>query len=200
MNKIIFIAKFWLVSALMCASVAQAQDNAQLLNRIANISAKPEAMQANFKQSKKINGFRAPVVSSGKVVLVRQRGMLWFTQAPYQSSLHITANGIVEKQGGQSTQIANAQGMKNMTQIMSAMLSGNFSGLNQYFNFSGTAQAKSWALHLTPLDEHMRRSISNIDLSGGQFVNRAVIYEVSGDVTTIVFSQAHPISSNNAGF
>lgn len=200
MKKNIVFTLIWALATLVCVPVTHAQNSDPLLAKIAHISAKPEAMQANFKQTKQIKGFRAPVVSSGKIVLARQRGMLWVTQAPYQSTLKITANGVVETQGGQSNQIANAQGMKNMTRIMSSMLSGDFSDLRQYFRFAGSAKPTSWALHLTPMDEHMRRSIANIDLAGGQFVNRAVIYEISGDVTTIVFSQAHPISPSTSGF
>ncbi|TDR30752.1 LolA family protein [Hydromonas duriensis] len=194
---------FWLsilVAAWGYASIAQAAGDAQLLSKIANLAAKPEAMSANFTQTKQIKGFRSPAVSSGNIILARQKGMLWRTLTPFQSVLKITETGIVETQGNQVNQIASGQGLKNVTKVMSSLLSGDFSDLQQYFSYTGSIQSKSWVLHLTPKDSQMSRKISNIQLSGDSFVKRAVIYETNGDVSTIVFTNTRAISANGLTF
>ena len=112
-NLLLYTAVFWLG----LTGTALADSSTQLLAQIARISANPEALQANFTQSKNIKGFRSPMQSSGKVILARQKGMLWVTEQPYQSTLKINPNGISEVRNGQTQQLGNAQSMSARTQV-----------------------------------------------------------------------------------
>ena len=195
-NLLLYTAVFWLG----LSGTALADSSAQLLAQIARISANPEALQANFTQSKNIKGFRSPMQSSGKVILARQKGMLWVTEQPYQSTLKINPNGISEVRNGQTQQLGNAQSMSAMTQVMSSMLAGDFSSLQRYFSFTGKVSGNSWNLSLQPSDAQVKRVISSIQLRGGQYVNQAVIREMNGDITTIRFLNPRAVSPATVGF
>ncbi len=195
-NLLLYTAVFWLG----LTGTALADSSTQLLAQIARISANPEALQANFTQSKNIKGFRSPMQSSGKVILARQKGMLWVTEQPYQSTLKINPNGISEVRNGQTQQLGNAQSMSAMTQVMSSMLAGDFSSLQRYFSFTGKVSSNSWNLTLQPSDAQVKRVISSIQLRGGQYVNQAIIREINGDVTTIRFLNPRAVSPATVGF
>jgi outer membrane lipoprotein-sorting protein len=198
MNYLKHIKTFILGCLLLTAS-AWGQNQDQLLTQVTKILAKPDALQAAFSQNKQLKGFKFPSVSSGRVLIARQRGMLWITEAPFQSVLKISASGITETRSGQSTQIANAQSMKTMNTVLSGMLSGDFSSLQRYFRMTGNATKNSWTLNLTPVDANIARSISSIQMSGGRYVNRVVVREKNGDTSNITFSNTSPISASAVG-
>lgn len=201
-NTIYKSTKSLKISAIVLALVAtnaSAKDATQLLTQVSNILAKPDALQVSFKQVKQVKGFKAPLTSSGHILIARDRGILWITETPYQSALRVTPNGISEIRGGQSTQIGNAQSMKSMSAIMSGMLAGNFSPLQRYFRFSGNASGSRWSLSLTPLDANVARAISGIQMSGGHYVNHVTVRESNGDVANIELSGASPIAASSTG-
>ena len=178
---------------------ASGKDTTQLLTQVSNILAKPDALQVSFKQMKQVKGFKAPLTSTGHILIARDRGIMWITESPYQNVLRITPDGISEIRGGQSTQIGNAQSMKSMSAIMSGMFAGNFSPLQRYFRFSGKASGSSWSLNLTPLNANVARAISSIQMSGGRYVNRVTVHESNGDVANIGLSGASPIAASSTG-
>lgn len=188
-----------IVASTMLASSVFAKDSTSLLNQVSNILAKPEALQVSFKQVKQIKGFKSPLISTGHILVARDRGVLWITETPYQSALKVTPNGITEIRGGQSSQIGNAQSMKSMGSIMSGMLAGNFSPLQRYFKFSGNASGSSWSLSLLPVDSNVSRAISSIQMSGGRYVNHVTVRESNGDVANISLSGAAPIAPSLTG-
>lgn len=198
-HKRIKLLKSIMMASTVFASAAFAQDSTQLLNQVSTILAKPDALQVSFKQVKQVKGFKSPLVSTGHILIARDRGVLWVTEMPYQSALKVTPNGITEIRGGQSSQIGNAQSMKSMGSIMSGMLAGNFSPLQRYFKFSGNASGSNWSLNLTPVDTNVSRAISSIQMSGGRYVNRVTVRESNGDIANISLSGASPIAPSLTG-
>lgn len=188
-----------LLTCCVCASSAFANPQSDLLAQVSTVLNKPAGLQVSFSQTKQLKGFKAPVVSSGRVLIAAQRGMLWMTESPYQSVLKITPSGLSELRGGQTTQMGNAQSMKSMSAILSGMLSGDFSPLQRYFRFSGQTKAGLWQLSLKPVDANVARAISSIQMSGGRYVNRVVVHEANGDTSIIRFSGATPINPSSTG-
>jgi hypothetical protein len=193
------ILKIMVLATGLLATTAYADPQSELLVKVSNILGKPAGLKVDFSQNKQIKGFKTPAKSSGHVLIAAQRGMQWVTDAPYQSTLKITPNGISEVRGGQTTQIGNAQSMKSMSAILSGMLSGDFKPMQRYFRFSGTAGGSAWSMKLTPVDANVKRAIASIQMSGGRYVNHVTVYEANGDVSNISFSGATPIAAGAVG-
>lgn len=191
--------KAFLLITVFVSSSAFAQDEKQLLAQVGNILAKPAALQVSFVQAKQLKGFRQPVVSTGRVLIAQQRGVLWVTEKPYQSTLKMTSSGVSEIRGGQTTQIGNPQSMKAMSSILSGLLAGDFSPLQKYFHFSGDVSKGTWSLKLTPADNGVARAVRLIQVSGARYVNRIIVEEANGDRSNISFSAATPIAASMVG-
>ena len=203
MFKKYLIQTLVVITAIFSTGAALAAPNANspaLLNQIARMNANADAIQSGFTQSKNVKGFNSPIKSSGTVSIVRNRGMLWVTDKPYQSTLKINQSGISEVRGGQTQQLGNTQSMSVVTQVMTGMMAGDFSSLQRYFSFTGQASGKSWSLNLKATDPQVKRVINTVQLRGGQFVQQAVINEVNGDITTVRFLNPHAASSASVNF
>jgi outer membrane lipoprotein-sorting protein len=189
------------VLALCAAAPSYAQSTQQLLQTVSSSLNRTEGLQAQFRQVKQIRGFRTSMVSTGKLVVVTNKGMLWITESPSASTLKITPNGMVENRGGTNTNIDNGPSTKTINTIFSSVLTGNFGVLEQYFNITGSAQSKgAWNLNLIPNSPNMKQAIMQIQVSGARYVQSVRISEANGDQSVITFSQTEAISPGSVSF
>ncbi len=50
----------------------------------------PAVLRGQFVQSRQIEGFKRPVESSGDFVVARNRGLVWHTVKPFESTLSVS--------------------------------------------------------------------------------------------------------------
>jgi outer membrane lipoprotein-sorting protein len=187
----------------LCATTpsSYAQSTQQLLQTVSSSLTRTEGLQAQFRQVKQIRGFRTSMVSTGKLVAVNNKGMLWITESPSASTLKITPNGMVENRSGTNTSIDYGSSTKTINTIFSSVLTGNFGLLQQYFNITGSAQSKgAWNLNLIPNSPNMKQAIMQIQVSGARYVQSVRISEANGDQSVITFSQTEAISPGSVSF
>lgn len=157
-----------------------------------------EVLSGSFTQQKQVSGFRKPLVSKGSYVLWSGHGVLWKTYSPFASTLLMTRNVMVAKNGdGQDayqlkTQSEPALQMVNM--LIMSLLSGDIDFLDARFfsEVKRTDAAKgndsSWRLKLKPKDKAMQRLFNEINLGGDRFVREVELMDKNSDVTRIVFN------------
>ncbi len=155
---------------------------------------KPGLLRGQFEQQKSVPGFKKPLQSSGDFLLWRGHGLLWQTRKPFASTLAISRNGLSLVGAGSDgvTQINSAMDSSHrmVSDILSALLAGDFSQMQTYFHIDGELSDKQeWTLRLTPAQAGLSKVIKRITLSGDRHVRRVQIDEANGDSSLIRFTQ-----------
>src|SRR6202046_4653812 len=129
-----------LISISFDACAAEPASNAGLVSQVAARLAQAKGVRAQFTQTQTLSAMRQPLVSTGYILFVRERGVIWHIESPYQATYVITDAGVSEVSAtGQrvSTNNGNANGMRGVAQVsrmMRAMLGGDLSALYSQFN------------------------------------------------------------------
>ena len=155
--------------------------------------AKPAVLRGEFVQEKQLKGFRNPLKSSGDFLLLRERGVLWNTRAPFASTTSLTRGKLLTRLPDGSTQTVietkDAPAMQSVAALMMALMAGDVGALRARFDLTESVhQDGSWTLAMTPRDATLKRAISRIDLQGARHVQAVEIVEAGGDRTRIRFN------------
>lgn len=154
-------------------------------------------LHGQFEQTQALKGFSKPLVSKGEFMLSRERGVVWNTQSPFPSTLIVTRERIVAINGKSAPQKIDATkepGLKQVNDIVFALLSGDLKALGDKFEVTGDVPASGsahggWKLKLTPRDANLARFLGPVDLSGDRFVDTVHWRSGQGDETSIRFSK-----------
>jgi len=155
------------------------------------ILAKPRVLCGRFDQTKQLVGLKNPLLSNGRFCVVADKGVLWRSLHPFASTLRLTRDEIIQWQGERVTLRLNAQQeptLRLINGILFAVLTGNFSELEKYFDVDGVVRNSAWSVKLKARDSGVAKVIGAIALEGGAYVNNIAIDEANGDRTRIVFS------------
>ncbi len=180
-----------LASLLFGSLPAAAADIASAVQaRLAN----PELLRGQFEQSKSIEGFKKPLLSSGEFLFWRGHGVIWRTKKPFESMLTLTPKALAASQNGITTMRMDARSeptIAAMNETLLALLAGDVENLKQRFQLEGELNgSQQWTLRLTPKDRGFTSVISRIELSGDRYVQRVQLQENNGDTSVIRFSQS----------
>ena len=174
---------------LLFAMPAQASDDV-----VAAVKAQleqPNVLRGNFEQSKQIEGFSKPLLSSGDFIVSRERGVLWRTVEPFPSVLKLTRDEIVASQGDAVTFRLSADSepsVRIINGLMFSLLNGDVAALDKQFTIGGSKTAGQWSLDLKPKQAAFAKLIRAIALKGDAHVREIAIDEANGDKTQIRFS------------
>ncbi|XZG71014.1 outer membrane lipoprotein carrier protein LolA [Chitinibacteraceae bacterium HSL-7] len=180
------------MKALLLASLIALPAHAALLDDIAATLDPAPVRVGSFEQTRTVPGIAKPLQSSGHFALDRARGVVWQTEAPQSSTLIATRERLITiaADGTRSEKAAK----RAPAAMLSAMLAGDFSQLDGFFNVSGKAGAH-WTLTLTPRDIRLQQVIRSIAIDGGKTVTRAIITGTRGDVSDIRFGSVRALDA-----
>ena len=153
--------------------------------------AQPDVLRGTFEQSKQIEGFSKPLLSSGDFIVSRERGVLWHTRKPFPGVLKLTRDEIVASQRDAVTfrlSAASEPSVRIINGLMFSLLNGDVTALSRQFTVSGTTTAEHWSLELKPRQAAFAKLIRCIELKGDRHVREIGIDEANGDHTRIRFS------------
>lgn len=177
------------IAALLLALAASLPSAADVRARLAS----PPVLRGEFAQEKRLAGFPAPLVSSGRFLLVRDRGIAWDTREPLASEVLLTADELVLRRGGGVTRrIAHRRsgpGARETQVLLRGLLAGDFDALAPRFEVVESAGDEGvWTLSLRPRAPALRRVFACIWVTGDTFVERVEIVSGEGERTVLVFS------------
>lgn len=149
-------------------------------------------LRGEFEQEKRLQGFRNPLVSKGDFLVARERGVLWNTRSPFASTLVLTRQRLLSRQGdGPARSLAGAQAspvIATANALLMALLAGDIDALSAQFEMRETlATDGSWSLLLLPKAGPLRKIFKQIQLQGDRHVRSVQLDEVRGDRTVIRF-------------
>ncbi|MDO7897903.1 outer membrane lipoprotein carrier protein LolA [Pseudomonas citrulli] len=170
----------WLLLCCL-APLAQAFDLQQLSEQLA----RPEVIHGQFIQEKHLRALPQPLVSKGRFVLAKNHGLLWLLQTPLQQDYRITAQGIARRDGNAWQMLPNKSAGAEQNRLFLAVLQGDSSGLLRDFELSLAGEPQQWKLTLTPRSVLLKQVFNQINIDGGELVQRIELLETQGDRTVL---------------
>lgn len=168
---------------LLCSlsPLAQAFDLQQLSDQLA----RPEVIHGQFIQEKHLRALPQPLTSRGRFVLAKNQGLLWLLQTPLQQDYRITAQGIARRDGNAWQMLPNKSAGAEQNRLFLAVLQGDSSGLQRDFELSLSGEPQQWKLTLTPRSVLLKQVFNQINIDGGELVQRIELLETQGDSTVL---------------
>ena len=167
---------------LCCLSpLAQAFDLQQLSDQLA----RPDVIHGQFIQEKHLRALPQPLTSKGRFVLAKNHGLLWLLQTPLQQDYRITAQGIARRDGNAWQMLPNKSAGAEQNRLFLAVLQGDSSGLQRDFELSLSGEPQQWKLTLTPRSVLLKQVFNQINIDGGELVQRIELLETQGDSTVL---------------
>ena len=174
-----------LLGLLCLSSLAQAFDLQQLSEQLA----RPAVVQGRFVQEKHLRSLPQPLVSKGRFVLAKELGLLWLLETPLKQDYRINADGIARREtsGTVSTwkPVPNKNARAEQNRLFLAVLQGDSSGLQRDFDLQLKGDASAWQLTLTPRSLLLQQVFKQINIDGGELVQRIELLETQGDSTVL---------------
>lgn len=182
----------WLVLCCL-APLAQAFDLQQLSDQLA----RPEVIHGQFIQEKHLRALPQPLTSKGRFVLAKNHGLLWLLQTPLQQDYRITSQGIARRDGSTWQMLPNKSAGAEQNRLFLAVLQGDSTGLQRDFELSLSGEPQQWTLTLTPRSVLLKQVFNQINIDGGELVQRIELLETQGDSTVLRMqdaTRAQPLS------
>lgn len=177
---------------------ASTDGNPALVSQVASHLAQAKGVRAQFTQTQTLAAMKQPLVSTGSLLFLRERGVIWRIDTPYKATYVITDAGVAEiNANGQRVTAHSAQGTRGVAQVskmMRAMLGGDLSALYSQFDVQAEGSAAHWRMQLTPNQPQLAQSIKGLQMSGGDFLQSLRIALANGDTTQLEFSKSEAVS------
>jgi len=162
------------------------------LDAVAARIEQPQLLRGRFEQDKQVAGFRKPLHSSGRFVLVRGQGVLWFTERPFASQLTLTGARLSVASGGSTRTIDAAEepALAAVHAVLFDLLGGDIAKLQANFTIAAEwLDDERWRLRLQPKPGLFAQAFTRIELEGARQVERVQLFEANGDGTVIAFRE-----------
>ena len=169
------------VALLGLSSLANAFDLQQLSAQLG----KPSVIHGDFIQEKHLRALPQPLTSKGKFVLARDYGLLWLLATPLKQDYRISTVGIARRDANGWQLLPSKSAGAEQNRLFLAALQGDSSGLQRDFDLQLKGDAQAWQLTLTPRSLLLQQVFKQINIDGGELVQRIELLETQGDSTLL---------------
>ena len=148
-------------------------------------------LRGEFSQEKKMKMFKAPLLSSGAFLLAEKEGLIWYQQKPFSVSLILAKDKLSQQFSGKEAQIIEAKANPMVfyfSHLFLSLFKGDVNALKAQFEVSLSGSEKVWTLKLIPKSAPLNSVFSDISITGSDYINQLRLSELSGDISTITFS------------
>ena len=155
------------------------------LQQLSEQLAKPHVIHGDFIQEKHLRALPKPLTSTGTFVLAKDHGLLWQLNTPLKQDYRITALGIARRNGSEWQMLPGKSAGAEQNRLFLAVLQGDSSGLARDFELRLQGQPTQWTLTLTPRSLLLKQVFTQINIDGGELVQRIELQETQGDSTVL---------------
>ena len=148
-------------------------------------------LRGEFTQSKKLQMFKKPLLSSGAFLLDHQQGLLWSQRKPFAVSLVLVEDKLSQQFGTQQAEIIEAKDNPMVfyfSHLFLSLFKGDIKALDEQFTMQLTGVESAWSLQLTPKSAPLNKVFATISISGGEYIKELLLIELSGDSSEITFT------------
>jgi Outer membrane lipoprotein carrier protein LolA-like len=191
-------------SAAAAASVSpapaarSASADANLVAQIAQRLAGKSGVRAQFRQIQTLAALKAPLISTGSLLFVRERGVIWRVDTPYRATYVIGDGGVAEIDANGRRGAQRVGGAAQASRIMRAILGGDLSALYSQFDVAASGTPAQWCLQLTPNQPQLAQALKGLRMEGGALLQTLTITAANGDTTHIDFSGSELVDAPTA--
>jgi hypothetical protein len=174
-----------------CALQAQKVDIALPEALTAHLKNTP-MLHVEFTQTRTLAALSRPLKTTGRLVLAKDQGVIWQVRKPLNLTYVVGPKGMLEVGPDGKAKLKSAKDVPMVAQmgrILRALLQGQWSALEDYFTIRGEGKAERWKILLVP-KQQTATFLKGVQVTGGRFIERIHVDEVSGDGMDLVFD--HP--------
>lgn len=158
-------------------------------------------VRADFVQHRYIQGLSKPLISSGKMIVSEELGLLWQQQLPFVMTLKMNDQRMEQTIFGQKTQTITAESQPQLFQfnyLLTAIFKAEQDILEHNFDITLSEQGNIWQLTLIPKLSPLNKIFMKIELSGATYLSQIILYDQQHDKNDILFSnhQTQPLNTN----
>ncbi|MGK2942110.1 MAG: outer membrane lipoprotein carrier protein LolA [Immundisolibacter sp.] len=158
-----------------------------------------QVLRGRFGQRKYLSEIPQPLSSAGEFLLVRDLGVWWHAQAPLDSAVTLTHDGLVQLDSGTAAQGRTSlrqPGSQFVASVFFALFALDIDTLARSFDLFMTESDGHWQLGLRPRDASLAAWFRQATISGSERVEQVRLVEAAGDRTEIdLDAAAQPRSS-----
>jgi hypothetical protein len=180
----VFALVLWASSAI---TSVRADDT---LSEISRTVVRNSIICADFIQKKSLRVLERPLLSTGKVHFVADKGILWQVREPFPTRLLVKRDALIKwNDSGEPQRLSFAQSpiFDALARVFIAVFTGEVEPLRKNFEIGSHMENSIWRLTLTPRDKSLAQIFKRVHASGGRFVDELGIEERRGDHTQIKF-------------
>ncbi len=172
--------------------------NESLKDRVSHKLQSSSLVSGEFVQEKTLSGFPRSISSTGRFLYWRTHGLYWETLKPFSHATTFMAKEVLHWKNGQrreTHQKSADASQKHISRILLAIFNGDLAGLEDYFHIQWEGNDSNWLIRLVPSHSMVSKTLSNIKLTGNDYLETLSIANTNGDKTFISFTNSHPIEA-----
>ncbi|MBS0537579.1 MAG: hypothetical protein JSR47_02405 [Proteobacteria bacterium] len=151
-----------------------------------------EVLRGRFTQQRFLQGFTAPLTSTGSFILAANRGLVWRGETPFALLTGMGPGGLVQRVLGGATTRYPASKLPMLAQlygVFSAALEGDWVKLGDLFEIQREGTPIKWQVKLVPRKTDGGMPLQHVLVQGARFVNSVEVARVNQDRDAIEFSE-----------
>jgi hypothetical protein len=166
-------------------------DAAQLRSMLARPAAKlakAQVVKGRFRHSRHLSEIPRPLLATGEFIFVRDLGVYWHTQQPFDSVVVLTRAGILQSDEGSPSLRLSADeqpAVRLIANIFMALFALDVSSLGRDFHLYGAEEDGGWTIGLKPRAQAIAGVFSQATVAGSEDVKQVVLTDAHGDRTEI---------------
>jgi outer membrane lipoprotein-sorting protein len=151
-----------------------------------------KSIESDFKQIKHINAFKQDIVSEGKFYYKAIDKIRLNYTLPLSYQIVIISDKIKIESNGKKNiiNLRDNKQMKEMHRILTASMTGNFSGLSGDYHIEYFDNGQFYLVYIKPVNENIIKYVTQFDIylnKRDMSVNKLRISETEGDYTEYDF-------------
>lgn len=156
---------------------------------ILRIVKQPDVLTADFTLGKKTPAVTVMLKSRGRLVLSKEKGLLWVTTEPFDDCLGFSAvkRGELDEKGIWITSPSAYAGQA--VDVVQKLLTAESDELRNHFFLSPSGTPDHWQLLASPKGGQLENVLTEILLTGNDVLQSVQISQTDGSLTRIYFSR-----------
>ena len=156
------------------------------LHQVLNKFKSSPVLRSHFKQQRKLNILKKPLLSEGKFSFISGRGIIWEIKKPYPSVIIISEESVIEITRHNNTENINKKvNTGGFYNVLESLLSGKIGQIESNFETRFSGSSKKWEIKLTPKTAPLNKIFTVINLRGNEVLNHIQLTDKNSDTTAI---------------
>lgn len=150
-----------------------------------------QLLRGDFSQSKTLQIFEQPLLSSGIFLLSHQQGLVWKQTSPFPVALVLAKDKLSQQFSDQALEVIEAKDNPMVfyfSHLFLSLFKGDMNALKAQFELTLIEVKGHWVLLLKPNSAPLNKVFSKIEIKGNKQIEGLNLVELNGDATTITFT------------